>query len=292
MKGALEKFAARIRENMRKRADGDIDVAGMRAAFERMGSIAQLAPGTTVERPEGFRGERLVPEAHDEGRALVYFHGGVFVLGSAAVSRALVSHIARACRAVAWIVDYRLAPEHPWPAAHDDAFEAWRAITSDTKRPPAMIGDSVGANLVLATMVRARDEGLPLPSSAVFLSPMIDLDLTGASMATNAERDPMVRRGDSAAYAKLYCKGISPGDARVSPLHADMHGLPPTYVQVGKDECLLDDSKRFLEKARAAGVDVTLDVFENVFHVWHFFAGIAPEADDAIARIGRFVRAH
>jgi epsilon-lactone hydrolase len=289
---ALDRIAARIRENVRKQPDGDIDVPVQRTVYDALGNIAQVAAGTTHAAIEigGVRGERITPAERDADRMIVYLHGGGFALGSPAGYRALVSHIARACRAEAFVVDYRLAPEHPFPAAPDDAIAVWRALASKSPRGAlAMMGDSAGGNLTLATTLRARDEGLPLPYAAVLLSPMLDLTLGAASLTSNAELDPIVRRGDCDTFAKHYCQNLARTDPRVSPLFADLRGLPPVYVQVGKDECLLDDSTRFAEKARAAGVDVKLDVFSDVLHVWHFFAGIAPESDDAIARVGRWL---
>ncbi len=287
---ALDRIAARIRENVRKKPDGDIDVPREREVFDAMGQIAQLAPGTKVEPHE--HGEIVVPERSDGERAVVYFHGGAFCLGTPLGYRALLSHVARACRAPVFSVEYRLAPEHPFPAAPDDALAAWRAITStDSNKRYVMMGDSAGGNLTLGTLVRARDEGLRLPDVAVMISPWLDLDHTGESIRANAEADPLVREGDSRAHAKLYYGERSPRDPRVSPLFADLRGLPPLYVQVGRDECLLDDSTRLVTLAREAGVDLRLEVFDDVFHVWHFFAGIASESDDAIARIGEIVRA-
>jgi monoterpene epsilon-lactone hydrolase len=294
---ALEGFAAVIRENVRARPEGEIDVAAGRAAFEMMGRTPQIVGGAHFERgavPDDGKGraplfERILPDLNERRREILYLHGGAFALGSLEGYRAMVSHVATACRATTSVLEYRLAPEHPFPAAPDDAFAAWKAMAKDGV-PRVIVGDSAGGNLALSTMIRARDEGLPLPAAAVLLSPWLDLDHAGASMKTNAERDPLIRVGDSRAYAKLYLGGVSPRDPRVSPLYADLRGLPPLYVQVGKDECLYDDSIRLAERARAAGVEVTLDAFDGVFHVWHFFAGIAPEADDAIERIGRFVR--
>jgi len=303
-RSVLDGFAAKIRANVRARADGDLDVAESRKSFDAMGRIPRIVGGTEFERfavpaAQGELGpllERLTPDLKDPERAVLYFHGGAFVCGTLDGYRSMLSHFAAACRATIDVLEYRLAPEHPFPAAHDDAFAAWRFSSasepkSEPKKQWVMMGDSAGANLALATMVRARDEGLPLPKAAVFVSPMLDLELGAESFERNAERDPLVRRGDSRAYASLYLKGASARDPRASPLFADLHGLPPIYVQVGKDECLHDDATRFADEARAAGVDVTLDEFDGVFHVWHFFAGIAPESDDAIERIGRFVRA-
>lgn len=295
-RSVLDGFAAKIRANVRARPDGDVDVPGGRAAFDAMGRIPTIVPTATFERfavPGAAHvplAERVTPDLREGDREVLYFHGGAFLFGTLDGYRSMISHVAVACRAPIDVLDYRLAPENPFPAAHDDALAAWRFL-SQTKKSWVLMGDSAGANLALATMIAARDAGQPLPSAAVFVSPMLDLGLSGASVKTNAEKDPLVREGDSRAYAKLYLGDVAPTDPRASPLFADLHGLPPIYVQVGKDEVLYDDATRFADKARAAGVDVTVDAFDGVFHVWHFFVGIAPESDDAVNRIGKFVRA-
>jgi acetyl esterase/lipase len=284
MGGPLERIAARIRENVRKKADGDIDVPAERATFESMGKICQPASEVVFETREvgGVSCDVITPKNHE--RRIVYFHGGAFCLGAASGYRNWLTHLAAAAKAELVVPNYRLAPEHPFPAAPDDAFAVWNAANG-----AVMMGDSAGANLTLATTIRSRDEGAKMPESIMMISPWIDLDHTGETLKTNAEKDPLVREGDSRAHAKLYFRDVSPRDPRVSPLFAELKGLPRTYVQVGKDEALLDDARRFDARAREAGVDVTTDLFEGVFHVWHFFAGIAPESDDAIARIARFL---
>jgi len=296
-RSVLDGFAAKIRANVRSRPDGDVDVAVARKQFDAMGRIPRIV-GERFERhavPESGATpavlyEKIIPDLCDEGREVLYFHGGAFVCGTLDGYRSMISHFAAACRAPIDVLEYRLAPENPYPAAHDDALAAWTFLAK-TKKSWVLMGDSAGANLALATMVAARDAGQALPACAVFVSPMLDLTLAGASVKTNAEKDPLVREGDSRAYAKLYLGATPPSDPRPSPLFADLSGLPPIYVQAGKDEVLYDDAVRFADEARAAGCDVTLDAFDGVFHVWHFFAGIAPESDDAIERIGKFVRA-
>ncbi len=298
MSAALDQLAARIRENVRKSADGSIDVARARKAFEAMGRFAQPAAGSKHASTDvlGVRCDVTVPAEHDRDRTILYFHGGAFALGSPDFYRGYLSHLATACRAEVWAVDYRLAPEHPFPAAPDDALTAWRgaqAIAQLTSQKVIFMGDSAGGNLSLGTMLRAKREDLPLPSACVLISPWIDLAHRGASMITNAEKDPLIRAGDSAAYAKLYAGDIAVDDPRISPLYAseeNLAELPPIYVQVAKDEVLYDDATRFVERARSAGVDVSIDAFDGVFHVWHLLASVAPEADDAIARIGEFTR--
>jgi len=284
MSGPLQRIAARIRENVRKKADGDIDVRQERETFESMGKISQPFAGVSALTRDvgGVSCDIITPKDHQ--RRIVYFHGGAFCLGAPVGYRNWLTHLANAAKAELVVPDYRLAPEHPFPAAPDDAFAVWQAANATV-----MMGDSAGANLTLATTVRARDASEKMPESIMLISPWIDLDHTGETLKTNAEKDPLVREGDSRAHAALYFGETSPRDPRISPLYADLKGLPRTYVQVGKDEALLDDARRFDARAREAGVDVKTDSFDGVFHVWHFFAGVAPEADDAIARIAAFL---
>ena len=284
MGGPLDRIAARIRENVRKKADGDIDVPEERKTFESMGKICKPLEGVAIETHDvgGVSCDVITPKEHD-GR-IVYFHGGAFCLGAPSGYRNWLTHLAHAAKAELVVPDYRLAPEHPFPAAPDDAFAVWKEANATV-----MMGDSAGANLTLATTIRAREEGAKMPESIMLISPWLDLDHTGETLKTNADKDPLVRDGDSRAHAALYFGKVSPRDPRVSPLFADLHGLPRTYVQVGREEALLDDARRFEVRAKEAGADVKTDVFDGVFHVWHFFAGVAPEADDAIARIAAFL---
>ncbi len=290
----LADLAARIHKNVRANPAGQIDVARDRKMFEGTGRFAKLAPGVKYATSEihGVPCEAIVPEEHDHDRSIVYFHGGAFCMGTPAIYRGWLSHLAVAARAEVWVVDYRLAPEHPFPAAVDDAFRAWKSIQTVaalTSSRTVMMGDSAGGNLTLATLVRARDEGVPLPTAAALISPWLDLSLGSESMDSNAETDPLVRKEDSRELARLYLNGTPASDPRASPLFAKLEGLPPIYVQASQDESLRDDATRFAARAKEAGVNVTLDLFHDVFHVWHFFAGL-PEADDAIARLGAFAR--
>jgi acetyl esterase/lipase len=188
-------------------------------------------------------------------------------------------------------VDYRLAPEHPFPAAVDDAVAAYRFALSTGVDPAntALCGDSSGGGLALATLVALRDHGDPLPATAVCMSPWTDLTLSGASLQENRGADPMVSASTLGLMADAYLGDLDPRSPTASPLFADLAGLPPLLIQVGSPELLLDDTTRFAERAEAAGVDVTLEIWDDVFHVWHSFADLLPEARDAIARIGTYV---
>ncbi len=227
-------------------------------------------------------------------RAVLYLHGGAYVLCSAHAYREMTSRIARAAAARTLVLDYRLAPEHPFPAAIGDAVAAYEFILAQGIKPSniAIVGDSAGGGLTLATLVTLRDTGSPLPACAVCISPWIDLECAGGTMETKAAVDPLCTRESLIDEARLYLAGANPRNPLASPLYADLRGLPPLLIQVGTEETLLDDAYRLEERAKNAGVRVTLDVFEDMPHVWHVFASYLPEAQQAIDRIGEFVRTH
>lgn len=280
-------------------------LAGIRAAgpfqggLEAMRTVLGRAPA--YPRPAditwepvdvgGVTAEWVTPANGEPGRAIVYLHGGGYATGSAEAFRSLSSHLARAARARVLAVDYRLAPEHPFPAAVDDALAAYRFVLADGHAPEqvAVAGDSSGGGLALATLIALRDAGGPMPAAAVCLSPWTDLTLSGASMGANAESDAMVREATLALMAEAYLGDVDRRTPTASPLFADLEGLPPLLIQVGTAELLLDDARRLAERARAAGVDVTLEEWDDVFHVWHSFADLLPEARDAFAAIAAHV---
>ena len=233
----------------------------------------------------------MIPDDCVPGRAVVYLHGGGYATGTLDSARALFSHLARATRARLLAVDYRLAPEHPFPAAVDDAVAAYRFAISAGHAPEAiaLCGDSSGGGLALGTLVALRDLGEPMPAAAICMSPWTDLTLSGASLQANRDTDPMVSATTLGLMADAYLGDVDRRSPTASPLFADLAGLPPLLLQVGSGELLLDDTTRFAERAEAAGVDVTLELWDDVFHVWHAFADLLPEARDAIARIGAYV---
>ena len=239
----------------------------------------------------GVPAEWVTPDDCEPGRAVVYLHGGGYATGTLGSTRALSSHLARATRARVLAVDYRLAPEHPFPAAVDDAVAAYRFAIAEGHAPEAiaLCGDSSGGGLALATLVALRDLGDPMPGAAVCMSPWTDLTLSGASLERNRDADPMVSAATLTLMADAYLGEVDRRTPTASPLFADLRGLPPVLVQVGSNELLLDDSTRFVERAREAGVDVTLEIWDDVFHVWQAFADLLPEARDAIAHIGTYV---
>jgi monoterpene epsilon-lactone hydrolase len=268
-------------------------VGELRAGFEQMAAFFPVAPEISVEdvRAGGVPAEWVrAPEASAE-RIVLYLHGGGYVIGSLRTHRSLVSRISAAAGAHALSLDYRLAPEHPFPAAVEDATAAYRWLLSTGAEPAriAVAGDSAGGGLTLATLLALRDAGDPLPGAGVCLSPWTDLEGTGATARPGAVDDPMIRLDGLVGMGKAYA-GHDLRHPLAAPLHADYAGLPPLLIQVGTRELLLDDALRVTEKARGQGVDVTYEAWDGMIHVWQTFAGV-PEADEAVEKIGAFVRA-
>jgi acetyl esterase/lipase len=224
---------------------------------------------------------------------ILYLHGGGYVMGSIATHREMVARMSKASGARALLVDYRLAPEHPFPAAVDDATAAYRWLLSQNIKPSRIVvaGDSAGGGLTLATLVALRDAKTPLPAAGVCISPWVDMEGTGASMTTRAKADPVVQKQGLLGMAQLYLGGKDPKSPLAAPLHADFRGLPPLFIHVGDAETLLDDSTRVAEKAKMAGVKVDLEIWPEMPHVWHLFAPFLPEGQQAIDKIGKYVQA-
>jgi acetyl esterase/lipase len=232
----------------------------------------------------------VLPKGHDPRTVLLCLHGSGFGGGSIHTHRTMFGHLAKALGARALLVDYRLAPAHVFPAQLDDATIAYRRLLDEGTERIAVAGDSSGGGLALALMLRARTDGLPLLAAGLLISPWVDMALTGASYETNAATETFFFRDVVAQLAELYLGGASPTTPLASPLHADLAGLPPLFLQVGAEEALFDDSRLLAERARAAGVDVRLDVFADQQHTFQMAAGRAPEADDAIARFAAWAR--
>lgn len=243
----------------------------------------------------GVDGEWISPAHAPEDKAILYFHGGGFRIGSVASHRDLIAQIAVAsgCRVLA--INYRLAPEYRFPAALDDALVAhdWTLGQGFEPANIAFAGDSAGGNLALTAMLALRERNRPLPVGAALMSPWTDLAATGASYVSRAEADPIHQRPMILALAKNYLGGQGdPCDPLVSPLYADLTDLPPLLIQVGDRETVLDDSVMLAGKARAAGVEVDLQVWDGMIHVFQMFGAELPEAHRAIADIARFLNRH
>jgi epsilon-lactone hydrolase len=225
---------------------------------------------------------------------VLYFHGGVYVMGDASLAADLASQVGRRTQARVISVDYRLAPEHPYPAAIDDALAAYEALVHDDIAPTdiAFAGESAGGGLAVATLVNARDRGLPLPAAAFVMSPYVDLTLAGTTMETKREVDPLLSRELLQARVTDYTAERDAALSLISPVFADLTGLPPLVIQAGTHEVLLDDAVRLAQQAASADVEVTLDITPGVPHVFQAYYPILDEAAAALDRAGQFLSAH
>jgi epsilon-lactone hydrolase len=242
-----------------------------------LGGVSVLRVATRLSCPE---------------RHILFLHGGGYVTGSPELYRHLTWRFAAAAAARVTAIRYRLAPEHPFPAALDDAVAAWRGLLAEGVDPrhTAVIGDSAGGGLALCLALRLRDGGEPLPAAIVALSPWTDLAVTGESIRRNAAADPMQNAAEVPHVAARYLNGADPRNPYASPLYGDPAGLPPTLIQVGSDEILRDDAVRMAARMRDAGCAVALEIWPRMPHVWQAFASVMPEARQAITRIGVFVQ--
>ncbi len=265
----------------------------MRARSEMFGEMTGEPQGVSWEDVEvaGVPCRWAIPTGGADDRVLQYVHGGGYVIGSLEGYRKLTGHLANTlgCRVLS--VDYRLAPEHPHPAAVDDSSAVYRSLLADfSPEHLAISGDSAGGGLTVSTLLKLRDDGIPQPAGAVPLSPWIDLEGTGESMQTKSEVDLLVGVDGLKQMADMFLAGQDPRQPLASPLYADFTGLCPLYVQVGGDETLLDDATRLATRAAAAGVEVRLDAFPEMQHVFQMAVGNVPESDDAVERIGDWLR--
>ncbi len=266
-----------------------------RREWEEEAARMPLPPGVAAVPLEvaGVPAEWVGAAGQTGGPVLLYLHGGGFTSGSCITHRPLAARLSQAAGLRVLLLDYRLAPEHPFPAGQEDAVAAYRWLIA-TGVPPGRIalgGDSAGAALALGALLRLRDAGLPTPGAAVLLSPWLDLTLSGESMRSRAALDPLTTRAGLARAAGLYLGGADPAGPLASPLFGDLRGLPPLLLQCADHEVLLSDSVRLEERARRAGAEATLEVWDGLWHVWHAWADELPEAREAIAHAGAFLRA-
>lgn len=232
------------------------------------------------------------PRSGPVDRHILFLHGGGYVIGSPRSHIAMAARLARYADASVSVIDYRLAPEDPYPAGVDDCVAAYRALAAEHGSSSIVIaGDSAGGGATLATLCRLREAGESAPAAAYLMSPWTDLTGSGDSVRTEADADPMLQPAALAVFAEHYAAGQPLDQPGISPLFADLSGLPPMFVQVGSDEILLDDSIRLVERARAAGVAVDLDVADGLWHVFQAFAGMMPEATRALIEAAAFIRA-
>jgi monoterpene epsilon-lactone hydrolase len=273
----------------------DMPLDEMRGMFEHWGDVTGEPGGVDYIEVDagGVPALWAIPKGAQEDRVLLCAHGGGYVTGSMYTHRKVYGHFAKAIGCRALIVHYGRAPENVHPGPVDDMVKAYAWLLQQGIRPQhiALVGDSAGGALAITTMLRARDKGLPLPAAAMPLSPWLDMEATGGTFQSNAERDVLVSAPVIQMMAGTFLgPSGDPKHPLANPIHADLAGLPPLFIQVGADETLLDDSRALAAAARRAGVDVTLEEEPEMQHVYHFLAGVAPEADAAIGRLARWVR--
>ena len=268
--------------------------AQQRALAERVVESTAEPTGVTFDDVTAGRvpAQWARPDGAVTSKVLVYFHGGGYCYCSMRSHRRLVGHLAKAGGCHALNVDYRLAPEHPHPAAVTDGLAAYLWLLEQGIEPGDMVvaGDSAGGGIALALLLKARDEGVPLPAAGVLLSPWVDLAMTAESLTTRADVDVRQDPAGTRWCAQQFLAGQDPRDPYASPLYGDLTDLPPLYIQAGDWDVLVDDSHRLADIARRAGIDVRLDLFPEMLHAHQIWAGNMPEADDAVARIGEYLR--
>ena len=289
----LDKLVSMLRT---AKISSDTTIGEIRAGWEKF--AASFVPAADLSfKPDvagGVAVEWVTAPHSDPSRVVLYLHGGGYTIGSIASYRSYTGRLARASQSRLLSVGYRLAPEHPFPAALDDAVSSYHWLLDQGISPSriSVVGDSAGGGLALSMAIAIRDAGAPTPASIVAIGPSTDLAKEGASMKERAHLDPIVTYESSMAHALRY---VGPrGNLKhplASPLYADLRGLPPLLIMVGTHEALFDDSTRFAAKAEAAGVEVQLDIWEEMIHVWPFFADILPEGRQAIDKIGDYIRA-
>jgi acetyl esterase/lipase len=279
------------------REDHKPDIATIRRNLGRTTYLFPNPPKGTIATKVtagGVPAVRVTRPTSREDRHVLYLHGGGYCYGSPSLYRDFAWRIADATEASVLCLDYRLAPEHPFPAAIDDAANAYRSLLAEGADPKRIIvmGDSAGGGLVFGSLLKLRDDGAPLPAAAVALSPWTDLTMTSESSRLNVKRDPMLSVGPARVLASWYAAGADLRTPYASPLFGDLTGLPPSLIQVGSDEILLDDATGMAERLRAAGCQSDVEIWPRMPHVWQLYALIMPEAQRAIERIGSFVRPH
>jgi len=272
-------------------------VEDSRNTHEQMGATGEISEDISLEEimVNGISSVWISTPGVTEENVILYLHGGGYVQGSTNLQKDLVARISRASKSRVLMIDYRLAPENPYPAALEDSVTAYKWLIDNEGINPKNIvisGDSAGGGLTAATLLKLRGLEITLPAAAVLLSPWTDLDMTGDSIRIKRRIDPIVDASGLFFAADLYIGDEDPKNPYISPLYGDLSGLPPLLIQVGSAEAILDDSTRFAEKAKSAGVEVILDVWEDMVHVFQVFAAWAPEIEQAIEKIGEFIQKH
>lgn len=276
-------------------ADPDMSLAMMRSLFDEWHQPTLEPEGVTykAEIVGGIEGVWVFPVDADPGKVLNYTHGGGFVVGSPSSHRKLVGHVAKALGVTAFVMDYRLAPENPFPAQLEDAVAVYRALLDRgfAAENISTIGDSAGGNHAVTSVLKFAELGLPLPGAVIAFSPWVDMEHKGEALAANEATDALVKKPLVEAMSSMFLgESGSATDPLANPLYADFTGFPRLYINAGSVEALVDNAQRLHDRANAAGVDVTLSIVEDMQHVFPILAGRAPEADDEIQRIAAWFR--
>ncbi len=289
----LEKLIIQIKQN--KGNNYKPSVKGYRESFDQLAKLIKIPEDAKCEsvNVEGIPAEWIsVPETPNSP-VILYFHGGGYVAGSINSHRGLGVKLARASKSRVILIDYRLAPEYPFPAALEDAVEVYQwLILSEGIKPKNIIiaGESAGGGLTISTLLKLKNEKFNLPAAGICLSPYMDLAVTGESVNTKADIDPRVTKEDLLFCANQYLGDENPKNPYASPLYADLQGLPPIFIQVGTSEILLDDSIRFADRAKASGVEVSLELWDDMIHMFQLYAYLIPEGQEAINKIDLFIK--
>jgi monoterpene epsilon-lactone hydrolase len=289
--GEIEAVRALLRSRPRP-----VGWAERRQRLDAVGAASPPAHDIKLEAVDagGVAAEWSLAPGSDASRVLIFLHGGGYCSGSIVSHRGMVTEIGRTAQVRTLALGYRLAPEHPFPAALEDAVAAYQFLLAQGIAPGhiAIGGDSAGGGLTLACMLKLHAAGLPLPACAWLVSPWVDLAMTGTSLAETADVDPLIQKPYLEELATAYLAGTDAAEPLVSPLRADLHGLPPLLVQVGSAETLLDDAVRIARQAAVADVPVTLEVWPHMIHAWHLWAAQLTDGRRAITSAGSFIRAH
>ena len=286
----------RLKELVRERSKrGELPLDERRKVMDGNAVMFPVPAGVAVERADlgGLGAEWAIPKGAEDAPVVLYFHGGGYLVGSSVSHRHLTSRLALASKSRVLSVDYALAPEHPFPAAVNDGLKAYRWLLDKGHAAEriAMGGDSAGGGLTVATLLAARDAGLPMPAGAVLISPWTDLTCATGSYVSCADLDPMIDAAGIRDTAATYLNGADARHPLASPNFADLAGLPPMLIHVGTDEVLLDDARDLEKRARAARVEAELEVWDGMIHVWHAFYQMLPEGERALDRLGDYISA-
>lgn len=290
--------------NMLRESGGSkgMTIAQRRESMASMTEVLPIPANTEISKVDGaVQGEWVTTGKTNPQRTILYLHGGAYIAGAPKTHRSLVAALCNSCQSRAFVAQYRLAPEHPYPAAVEDAVAAYKWLLEspemavfgeDAAKHITVAGDSAGGALSLAMLVSAREQGLPMPAAAVCMSPWADLSCSGVGYSTRAESDPITDGDNISDLAKIYLNGEDPKSPLASPAFADLSGLPPLLIQVGSDEVLMGDSLLVEARAHDCGTKATLEIWAGMVHVWHAFYPMLSEGQDAIDRIGSFLDSH